>query len=59
MENVSYESVVDSLMYVMLGTRLDIAHASRVLRRNMSTPGRENRTTMKRGFGICMGQKIT
>ena len=37
-----YASAVSSLMYVMVCTRLDIAHAMRVLSRFMSKPGNEH-----------------
>jgi hypothetical protein len=39
---VPYASVVGSLMYVMVYTRPDIAHALGVLRRYMSTIGKEH-----------------
>jgi len=39
---VPYESVVGSLMYAMVCTRPDIAHAVGVLRRFMSKPGKEH-----------------
>jgi hypothetical protein len=40
--HVPYASVVGSLMYAMVYTRPDIAHAVGVLRRYMSKPGKEN-----------------
>ena len=48
MANVPYASVVRSLMYAMVGTRADIAHAVGVLSRYMLTPGREHRTIVKK-----------
>ena len=42
MYHVPYESAVGSLMYAMVCTRLDIAHAVGVLSRFMSNPGQEN-----------------
>eukprot|EP00253_Pinus_taeda_P028925 PITA_28925 len=42
MSNVPYASVVSSLMYVMVCTRLDIAHAVGVLSRFMSKTGKEH-----------------
>eukprot|EP00253_Pinus_taeda_P027758 PITA_27758 len=52
-ENISripYASAVSSLMYVMVYTRPDIAHAVRVSSRFMSKPGKEHWTTLKRVF---------
>ena len=40
----SYSSVVGSLMYAMECTQLDISHAVGVLRRYMSTSGKEHLT---------------
>jgi hypothetical protein len=48
MAHVPYSSVVGSLMYAMVCTQLDIAHVMGVLRRYMSTPGKEHWTTVKR-----------
>jgi len=42
MSHVPYASVVSSLMYVMVYTKLDIAHAIRVLRRFISKPRKEH-----------------
>ena len=62
MSRVPYASVVGSLMYAMVCTRLDIAHAMEVLSRFMSNPGKEHWTTVKwvfiylRGtsdYGLC------
>ena len=41
MSRVPYESAVGSLMYAMVCTRPDIAHAVGVLSRFMSNPGKE------------------
>jgi hypothetical protein len=62
MSRVPYASVVGSLMYAMVCTRLDIAHAMGVLSRYMSKPGKEHWTTIKRvlrylygtaSYGLC------
>jgi hypothetical protein len=45
-----YESVVGFLMYAMVCTRPNIAHAVGVLRRYMSTPGKEHWMDVKRVF---------
>jgi hypothetical protein len=42
MSRVPYSSVVDSLMYVMVFTRPDIAHAEGVVRRYMNNLGKEH-----------------
>jgi len=42
MELVPYTIFVGSLMYAMVCTRPDIAHVVGVLRRYMSTPGKEH-----------------
>ena len=42
MSCVPYASVVGSLMYAMVCTRPDIAHAVGILRRYMSKPGKEH-----------------
>ena len=55
MSCVPYESVVDSLMYAMVCTRLDIAHAVGVLSRFMSKPGKGHWTTVKRVFRYLRG----
>ena len=52
---VLYASAISSLMYAMVCTRLDIAHAMGVLRRFMSKPGKEHWTTMKRVFRYLHG----
>jgi hypothetical protein len=55
MSHVPYASVVGSLMYAMVYTRLDIAQAVGVLRRYMSKPGKEHWTTIKRVFRYLRG----
>eukprot|EP00253_Pinus_taeda_P015630 PITA_15630 len=55
MSRVPYESVVGSLMYAMVYTRPDIAHAVGVSSRFMSKPGKEHWTTMKRVFRYLLG----
>jgi hypothetical protein len=50
MSHVPYASVVHSLMYAMVCTRLDIAHAVAFLSRYMSKLGKEHLTTVKRVF---------
>ena len=55
MSHVPYESVVGSLMYAMVCTRPDIAHAVGVLSRFMSNPGKEHWTTVKRVFRYLHG----
>jgi hypothetical protein len=52
MSHVPYASAVGSLMYAMVCTRPDIAHAVGVLSRYMSKPGKEHWTTVKRVFQV-------
>ena len=52
---VPYASAVGSVMYVMVCTRVDIAHEVGVLSMFMSNPGKENWTTMKRVFNYFLG----
>lgn len=40
MENVPYALAVESLMYVMVCTRPDIAHAIRIVSRFLANPGK-------------------
>ena len=47
MSHVPYVSAVGSLMYAMVCTRPDIAHAVGVLSRFMSNPGKEHWTVVK------------
>jgi hypothetical protein len=55
MSHVPYASVVGSLMYAIICTRPDIAHALGVLSKYMSKPGKENWTTIKRVFRYLHG----
>eukprot|EP00253_Pinus_taeda_P026256 PITA_26256 len=55
MSRVPYASAVSSLMYAMVYTRLDIAHAVGVLSRFMSKPGKEHWTTVKQVFRYLRG----
>eukprot|EP00253_Pinus_taeda_P009429 PITA_09429 len=52
MSRVPYASVVSSLMYAMVCTRLDIAHLVGVLSKFMSKPGKEHWTIVKRVFRL-------
>lgn len=47
MSNIPYLLVVGSLMYVMVCTRLDIAHAVSVVSRYMRNPGMEHWNAVK------------
>ena len=47
MELVPYVSVVGSLMYVMVYTRPDIAHAVGVVSRYMANPGKDHWEAVK------------
>ena len=47
MESVSYASAVGSLMYTMVCTRIDLAHAIGVVSRYLSNPGREHWNAVK------------
>ena len=55
MSHVPYASAVGSLLYAMVYTRLDIAHAVGVLSRFMSNQGKEHWTIVKRGFRYLCG----
>jgi hypothetical protein len=55
MSRVPYVSVVGSLMYAMVCTRPDIAHAVGVLSRYMSKTRKEHWTTVKRVFRYLHG----
>jgi hypothetical protein len=55
MYHVLYASAVGSLMYAMVCTRPDIAHAVGVLSRYMSKSGKEHWTTVKRVFRYLRG----
>jgi hypothetical protein len=63
---VPYVSAVGNLMYVMVCTRSDIAHAVGILSRYMSKPGKENWTIVKRvlrylrgtaSYGLCYQER--
>ncbi|XP_048336999.1 secreted RxLR effector protein 161-like [Ziziphus jujuba] len=47
MNNVPYSSVIRSIMYLMISTRPDLAHAISVLSRFMSNPGRSHWDAVK------------
>lgn len=64
MKNVPYSSAVGSLMYAMVCTRPDIAHAVGVVSRFLSKPGREHWNAVKwilrylrgtSGLKLCFG----
>ena len=64
MERVPYASAVGSLMYAMVCTRLDIAHAVGTVSRFLSNPGREHWNAVKwilrylrgtAGMRLCFG----
>ena len=55
MSHVPYASAIGSLMYAMVCTRSDIAHAVGVLRRYMSKPEKEHWTSIKRVFRYLRG----
>ena len=55
MSHVPYASVVGSLMYAMVCTRPDIAHAVGVLSRYMLKPGKEHWIAVKRVFRYLSG----
>jgi hypothetical protein len=52
---VPYASVVGSLMYVMVYTQPNIAHAVGELSRYMLKPGKEHWTVVKRVFRYLPG----
>jgi hypothetical protein len=58
MSHVPYASAVGSLMYVMVCTRPDIAHAVGVLSRYLSKLVKEHWTTVKRVFRYLHGTTI-
>ena len=55
MSRVPCASEVGSLMYAMVCTRPNIAHAMGVLSRFMSKPGKDHWTTAKRVFRYLRG----
>eukprot|EP00253_Pinus_taeda_P009396 PITA_09396 len=57
MSRVPYASAVGSLVYAMVCTRPDIAHAMAVLSRFMSKPGKEHWTVVKR-FSVIYAKLV-
>jgi hypothetical protein len=55
MSNVPYARAVGSLMYAMVCTRQDVAHAVGVLSSYMSKPRKENWVVVKRVFRYLHG----
>ena len=55
MSEVPYASAVGCLMYVMVYTRPDLAHAMSTVSMDMSKPGKEHWNTMKRIFRYLKG----
>ena len=55
MSHVHYSITVGSLMYAMVCTRPDIAHAVGVLSRYMSKPGKEHCIVVKKVFRYLRG----
>eukprot|EP00253_Pinus_taeda_P022053 PITA_22053 len=58
MSCVPYASAFGSLMYAVVCTRPDIAHAVGVLSRFMSKPGKEHWTAVKRVFRYLRGASV-
>ena len=50
MKSILYQSAVGSLMYMMIGTRPDIAFAVGAVSRYMANPGKAHWTAVKRIF---------
>ena len=50
MSHVPYDSVIGSLMYAMVYTRLNIFHVVGVLNKHMLKQGNKHWTTVKRVF---------
>ena len=57
MKSVLYAPVVSSLMYAMVVTWLDIAHAVGVVNRFMHNPGRSHWNAIKHVFRYLAGTK--
>ena len=55
MEHIPYASAVGSLMYAMVCTRPDLAHAVSVVSRYMADPGKEHWQAVKRIFRYLRG----
>ena len=58
MSKVPYSSAVGSLMYAMVCTRLDIAHAVGVVSRYMNNPGKEHQDEVKWILSYLIGIAI-
>ena len=58
MAKVPYASVVGSLMYAMLCTRLDICHAVGIVSRFQSNPGPNHWVAVKHLFKYLQGLEI-
>jgi len=58
MRQIPYASVVGSLMYAQVCTRLDIAYITGMLGRYLSNPGMDHWKAAKRVLGTCKEQKI-
>ena len=57
MKSVPYAPVVGSLMYAMVVTRPNIAHAVGIVNKFMHNPGRSHRNTVKHMFRYLVGTK--
>jgi len=57
MKKIPYASVVDSLMYAQVCTRLDIAFAINALGRYLSDPGLDHWKIVKKVFRYLQGTK--
>ena len=55
MKSVPYALAVGSLMYAMVATRPDIAHAVGIVSRFMHNPGRAHWNAVKHIFGYLVG----
>jgi len=58
MSCVPYASAINSLMYEMVCTRPDIAHAMGVLSKFMSKPGKDHWTIVKGVFRYLRGISV-
>ena len=56
MSKIPYSSVIGSLMYCMVCTRLDLAHAMSVASRFMANPGKEHWAAVKWILGTLKDQ---
>ena len=59
MSKVPYASAIGNLMYVMLCTRLDIAHAVGIVSRFMSRPGKQHWEVVKWILRYLRGSSYT